>query len=405
MERVAERFLKYVAVDTKSDPTSGKTPSSEGQLRLAEILLSELKDLGLQDAALDRNGYVTATLPGTVSGGPVIGLIAHMDTSPDFSGLNVKPRLVENYDGQSIELSPGITLSPDVFPELTDYTGQDLIVTDGTTLLGADDKAGIAEIMTAVEYLLAHPELPRGPVRICFTPDEEIGQGADHFDVGAFGADFAYTLDGGQVGELEFENFNAASATIHIQGVNIHPGTAKNKMKNAILIGQEIMEMLPPAETPAHTTGYEGFFHVTEFTGVVEKATLHLIIRDHDMQIFELRKATLERVTKYLNEKHGPGTLRLEMKDSYYNMREKVLPAYHIVETARQVMESLGITPIIKPIRGGTDGSRLSFMGLPTPNIFTGGHNFHGKYEYIPVPSMVKAVETIVGILGRYAMK
>ncbi len=328
-----------------------------------------------------------------------------MDTSPAFSGLNVKPRIVENYDGKAIELSPGIVMKPEVFPELLDYAGQDLIVTDGTTLLGADDKAGIAEIMTAVEYLLAHPEIPRCTARICFTPDEEIGEGADHFDVAAFGADFAYTLDGGQIGELEYENFNAASATIHIQGINIHPGTAKNKMKNAILIGQEIMEMLPPAETPAHTSGYEGFFHVTEFSGVVEKATLRMIIRDHDMQMFELRKATIERLSKYLNDKYGAGTLTLEMKDSYYNMRDKVLPVYHVIETAQAVMESLGIKPIIKPIRGGTDGSRLSFMGLPTPNIFTGGHNFHGKYEYIPVQSMVKAVQTIIGILGRYTIK
>lgn len=405
MERVAQRFLKYVSIDTRSDSESRKTPSSPGQMRLAHLLVQELLDLGLVDAACDGNGYVTATLPGTVSTGPVIGLIAHMDTSSDFSGADVKARIIEKYNGKDIELSPGIVMTPQLFPELKDYQGQDLIVTDGTTLLGADDKAGIAEIITAVEYLLAHPELTRGTVRICFTPDEEIGEGADHFDVAAFGADFAYTLDGGQVGELEYENFNAASATIHIQGINIHPGTAKNKMKNAVLIGHEIMEMLPSAETPAHTSGYEGFFHITEFNGVVEKATLRMIIRDHDMQMFELRKATVQRLTRYLNEKYGEGTLTLEMKDSYYNMRDKVLPVYHIIDTAREVMESLGITPIIKPIRGGTDGARLSFMGLPTPNIFTGGHNFHGKYEYIPIQSMVKAVETIVGILGRYAAK
>lgn len=405
MERVAERFLKYVAVDTRSDENSKKTPSSPGQLKLAEMLVKELQGMGLKDAAMDMKGYVTATLPGTVSHGPVIGLIAHMDTSPDFSGFNVKPRIVEDYDGSAISLNPDILMTPEAFPELQGYVGQDLIVTDGTTLLGADDKAGIAEIITAVEYLLAHPEIPRCTARICFTPDEEIGEGADHFDVAAFGADFAYTLDGGQIGELEFENFNAASVTIGIQGINIHPGTAKNKMKNAILIGDEILGMLPCAETPAHTTGYEGFFHVTEFSGVVEKATLRMIIRDHDLPTFELRKATVARLIAYLNEKHGQGTLTLEIRDSYFNMREKVLPVFHIVETAKDVMESLGITPIIKPIRGGTDGARLSFMGLPTPNIFTGGHNYHGKFEYIPIQSMNKAVETIVGILGRYAEK
>ncbi len=404
MEQVAQRFLKYVDMDTRSDYKSGKTPSTPGQLKLAEFLVEDLKQVGLQDVSIDGNGYVMATLPGNAAG-PVIGLIAHMDTSPDFSGLNVKHRIVENYDGKAIELSPGIVMTPEVFPELVAYKGQDLIVTDGTTLLGADDKAGIAEIITACEYLLAHPEIPRCTARLAFTPDEEIGEGADHFDVKAFGAEFAYTLDGGQIGELEFDNFNAASATITIQGVNIHPGTAKNKMKNAILIGHEIVEMLPSAETPAHTDGYEGFYHVTDFEGVVEKASLKLIIRDHDFHLFELRKATVQRIINYLNDKYGAGTLVLDMKDSYFNMKEKVLPVYHIVENAKAVMESIGITPIIKPIRGGTDGCRLSFMGLPTPNIFTGGHNFHGKYEYIPVPSMVKAVETVVGILNIYAKK
>lgn len=405
MERVAQRFLKYVAVDTRSDGESRKTPSSPGQLKLADILVNELKELGMADAAVDSMGYVTATLPGNVATAPIIGLIAHMDTSPDFSGLNVKPRVIESYDGNEIELSPGIIMSPQLFPELQGYAGQDLIVTDGTTLLGADDKAGIAEIITAAEYLLAHPELPRGTVKICFTPDEEIGEGADHFNVAAFGADFAYTLDGGQLGELEYENFNAASVTLHIQGINIHPGTAKDKMKNAILIGHEIMNMLPAAQTPAHTTGYEGFFHVTEFTGVVESATLRMIIRDHDTDRFAQRKEAVQRLTRYINETYGVGTVTLSMKDSYYNMRDKILPVYHMIETAKEVMESLDITPIIKPIRGGTDGARLSFMGLPTPNIFTGGHNYHGKYEYIPIPSMVKAVETIVGIVGQYAMK
>ncbi len=405
MEKVAERFLKYVNIDTRADEHSGLTPSSSGQLKLAEMLVNELLDLGLNDAAMDMNGYVTATLPGTVPDGPVIGLIAHMDTSPDFSANDIKPGIIENYDGSTIELSAGIQMTPEAFPELREYEGQDLIVTDGTTLLGADDKAGIAEIVTAVEYLLSNPEIPRCTVRICFTPDEEIGEGADHFDVAAFGADFAYTLDGGQVGELEYENFNAATATIQIQGINIHPGTAKNKMVNAVLLGHEIIGMLPSAETPGHTAGYEGFFHVTEFNGVVEKATLRMIIRDHDMNLFESRKAKIVGIVEYLNEKYGSGTFTLELKDSYFNMRDKVLPVYHIIETAEAVMKSLEIVPLIKPIRGGTDGARLSFMGLPTPNIFTGGHNFHGKFEYIPIPSMVKAVNTIVGILRAYAVK
>lgn len=405
MEKVAERFLKYVNTDTRADEHSGLTPSSSGQLKLAEVLVNELLDLGLNDAAMDMNGYVTATLPGTVQDGPVIGLIAHMDTSPDFSASDVKPRIIEKYDGSTIELSAGILMTPEAFPELREYEGQDLIVTDGTTLLGADDKAGIAEIVTAVEYLLSNPGIPRCTARICFTPDEEIGQGADHFDVAAFGADFAYTLDGGQVGELEYENFNAATATITIQGINIHPGTAKNKMINAVLLGHEIIGMLPGAETPGHTSGYEGFFHVTEFNGAVEKATLRMIIRDHDMSLFESRKANITGIVGYLNGKYGAGTFSLELKDSYFNMRDKVLPVYHIIETAEAVMKSLGIEPLIKPIRGGTDGARLSFMGLPTPNIFTGGHNFHGKFEYIPIPSMVKAVSTIVGILKAYAVR
>lgn len=404
MERVVERFLKYVDMDTRSDDKSGKTPSSPGQLKLAAVIAEDMKAVGLQDVLVDSNGYVTATLPGNAEG-PVIGLLAHMDTSPDFSGENVKHRIVERYDGKAIELSPGIVMTPEMFPELTDYTGQDLIVTDGTTLLGADDKAGIAEIITACEYLLAHPEIPRCTARIGFTPDEEIGEGADHFDVKGFAADFAYTLDGGQIGELEFENFNAASATIRIQGINIHPGTSKNKMKSAILIGNEIIGMLPPAETPAHTEVYEGFFHVTEFIATVENATLKMIIRDHDRTIFENRKVMVDRIVQYVNGKYGEGTLKLELRDTYFNMREKVLPVLHIVENAKAVMESLGIKPIVKAIRGGTDGARLSFMGLPTPNIFTGGHNFHGKYEYIPVQSMKKAVETVVGILNIYAKK
>lgn len=405
METVAERFLRYTRIDTRADENSGTVPSSPGQRVLGALLVEELQTMGLADAAMDANGYVTATLPETVPGGPVVGLIAHMDTSPDFSGASVQPRVLENYDGGPVTLGPGVVMSPEVFPELADYQGQTLIVTDGATLLGADDKAGIAEIMTAAAYLLAHPEIPRCRARICFTPDEEIGQGADHFDVKAFGADFAYTVDGGQLGELEFENFNAATVTIRIQGVNIHPGAAKNKMKNAVLIGHEIVEMLPPAETPAHTTDYEGFFHVMEFNGVVEQATLRMLIRDHDLNLFELRKAAVRRIAAYLNEKHGDGTVSLTIEDSYYNMRDKILPVYHIVETARAVMESLGIRPLIRPVRGGTDGARLSYMGLPTPNLFTGGHNFHGKFEYIPVESMNKAVATITGILQAYAGK
>jgi len=335
---------------------------------------------------------------------PVIGFLAHVDTSPDMPGKNVKPRFVESYDGSDITLNAekGVILSAREFPELKEYTGQTLIVTDGTTLLGADDKAGIAEIMTAVEYITGNPTLRHGKIRIGFTVDEEVGRGVDHFDVKRFGADYAYTLDGGAVGELEFENFNAASAKITIQGRNIHPGYAKDKMLNAILIAQEFNSMLPPHESPEHTEGYDGFYHITKIEGTVEKASFQYIIRDHDMRKFERRKAYMERVTRYLNSKYGDQTVTLEINDQYYNMREKVEPVYHVVQTAIEAMEKVGIKPKVRPIRGGTDGARLSYMGLPCPNLFAGGENFHGKHEYVPVESMVKATETILKIVEIY---
>jgi len=399
-----ERFLRYIQIDTQSDESSSTVPSSPGQKILGALLVEELKALGLSDAHMDSNGYVMATLKGNVSRKTVIGLIAHMDTSPDCSGTDIQAKIIQNYNGADIALNPECMLSVQTFQEIQNYVGQDLIVTDGTTLLGADDKAGIAEIMTALEYWTAHPEIPRCTVRVCFTPDEEIGQGADHFDVKAFGAEFAYTLDGGTIGELEYENFNAASVRLDFHGVSIHPGSAKNKMVNAVLIGEEMMNMLPAAETPAHTEGYEGFFHVTDFIGTVEHAHMKIIIRDHDRQMFELRKAKIQRIASYLESKYGDGSVQVHMTDSYYNMKEQILPVFHIVQMAEKAMVECGIEPVIKPIRGGTDGSRLSYMGLPTPNIFTGGHNFHGRFEFIPIPSMEKAVETIVKLIELYAL-
>lgn len=401
MDQLVERFLKYVTFDTKSDEDSKTCPSTPGQYEFGLFLVNELKELGLEDAAIDENGYIMASLPAnTDKSVPTIGFVAHMDTSPDMSGENVIPKLVSNYDGRDIVLNSdrNIVMTTAAFPELLDYTGQDLITTDGTTLLGADDKAGIAEIITAVEYLLSHPEIPHGTIKICFTPDEEIGRGADLFNVSKFGADFAYTIDGGPIGELEYENFNAASATITINGVNVHPGSSKNKMLNALLVAMELNSMLPPVETPSHTEGYEGFYHLNGMEGSVEKCTLRYIIRDHDKRKFIDRKDRIQKVTDYLNEKYGHNVIVLQLKDQYYNMKEKVEPVLHIVEMAKQAMEEVGIPPHVRPIRGGTDGARLSFMGLPTPNIFTGGHNYHGKFEYIPVPSMVKAVEVIVKI-------
>lgn len=399
---LVERFLEYVSFDTQSDSNTGLTPSTPGQLFFAKFLADELKRLGMADVKVDDNGYLTATLPSNINQEvPVVGFIAHVDTSPDFSGKHVKPRIVDPYDGGAITLDQdlNITLSPDEFPELTQYVGQSLITTDGKTLLGADDKAGVAEIVTAMEYLIQYPEIKHGTVRICFTPDEEIGQGADHFDVEGFGAHFAYTMDGGEIGELEFENFNAAFAKVIIKGRNVHPGYARNKMKNSIRIANQLLSMLPRHETPEHTDGYEGFYHLNAFNGDVEKTEMQFIIRDFKSDRFADRKREMEHLVNKINAEFGAGTAELEMRDQYYNMREKIEPVMHIVELAKTAMEQVGITPIVRPIRGGTDGARLSYMGLPTPNIFTGGHNFHGRFEFIPIPSMEKAVEVILKII------
>ncbi|RYC53293.1 peptidase T [Flagellimonas olearia] len=400
MEKLLSRFLDYVTTDTQSDPYSKTTPSTEKQWTLAKKLVLELHQIGLQEVSIDENAYIMATLPAnTDKKVPTIGFISHMDTSPDFSGKNVKPQLVKDYDGKDIVLNKtkGIVLSPDYFEDLLQYKGQTLITTDGNTLLGADDKAGIAEIITAMEYLAQHPEIKHGKIRVAFTPDEEIGRGAHKFDVKKFGADWAYTMDGSQVGELEYENFNAASAKIIVKGKSVHPGYAKNKMVNAIAIANEFLSLLPPREVPEHTTGMEGFFHVHKIKGEIENAQIDMIIRDHDAIHFQARKELLSNISEKLTQKHGD-CITVEIEDQYRNMREKVEPVFHIVEIAQEAMESLGIEPIIKPIRGGTDGSQLSFMGLPCPNIFAGGHNFHGKYEYVPLESMEKAVKVIVKI-------
>ncbi len=401
---ILDRFLKYISIDTKSDEYSETTPSTECQFNLAKVLVEEMAEMGLQDISLDENGYIMGTLPSnTDKKVPVIGFVSHMDTSPDMPGDASTACLIENYQGEHVVLNEdGLTLSPNDFPEMLDYIGQTLIVTDGTTLLGADDKAGIAEIITAVDYLIKHPEIKHGEIRIGFTPDEEIGRGVDKFDVEKFNAEFAYTLDGGGIGELEYENFNAASAKVHIQGRNIHPGYAKNKMMNAILMATEFNAMLPVNERPEFTQDYEGFYHVVKIEGSVEKAYLQYIIRDHDREKFEEKKVFIQQVADFMNLRYGENTFVLELKDQYYNMREKVEPVYHIVETAKEAMEQLGIVPKIIPIRGGTDGSRLSYMGLPCPNIFAGGHNFHGKFEYVPLESMVKASEVIIKIVQLY---
>ena len=399
MSDVKERFIRYARIDTQSDETSKTCPSTEKQWVLARMLEAELKEIGLTEVSLDEHGYLMATLPGNTDAEvPTIGFISHYDTSPDFTGTGVDPKVIETYDGGAITLNPekNIILSPTDFPELRHYTGEDLIVTDGTTLLGADDKAGIAEIVTAMHFLIRHPEIPRGPVRVGFTPDEEIGRGAHRFDVEAFGAKWAYTMDGSQIGELEYENFNAAKARIRVRGRSVHPGYAKDKMINAIGILNGVLAELPAAEVPEKTSGREGFFHLHEIRGKIEDACADLILRDHDRDRFEGRKAFLEKIVA--RHKKAGVDIRLEMEDQYYNMKEKILPVMAIVEVAKEAMEAVGITPIIKPIRGGTDGSQLSFKGLPCPNIFAGGHNFHGKYEYIPVGSMEKAVEVIVKI-------
>lgn len=401
MEKLIERFNKYARMNTRSVYESGTHPSTARQFDFARMLEAEFRDIGLADVRLSDTCYITATLPSNMGGNaPVIGFIAHMDTSPDMTAENVQPKHIQNYNGKDIILNneKQIIMSPSEFPSLLNYTGQDLIVTDGCTLLGADDKAGIAEIVTAMEYLIAHPDVRHGKIRICITPDEEIGEGADNFDVAGFGADFAYTMDGDELGTLEFENFNAARADVVINGKNIHPGSAKNKMANSILIGMEFNSMLPAAETPSHTEGYEGFYHLNDMEGTVEKTMLKYIVRDHDRAKFESRKKRIAAIASYLNDKYGSGTVELHLKDQYYNMKEKILPVYHIVELAIKAMEQAGVTPRIKAIRGGTDGARLTFMGLPTPNIFTGGSNFHGRYEFAAVNSMLKAVDVIVKI-------
>ncbi|SCZ02267.1 peptidase T [Alkaliphilus peptidifermentans] len=401
MEKVVERFLKYVKLDTKANPQSETCPSTNNQYTFGEGLVEELKDIGLIDAAIDENGYVMATLPAnTEEHKPIIGFIAHMDTSPDMSGENVKPQLIENYNGGDILLNKdqNITLSPSDFPDLSNYIGETIITTDGTTLLGADNKAGIAEIITAIEFLIQNPELKHGTIKIAFTPDEEIGRGADFFDVKKFGAQYGYTVDGGPIGELEYETFNAAGCKIKVQGRNVHPGSAKNKMINSMLIAMELNASLPANERPEYTENYEGFFHLVSINGDVEETSLEYIIRDHSRELFEKKKKIIEEAVAFLNLKYGEGTIVLQLKDQYYNMKEKIVPFMEIVDKAGLAMEAVGVTPLITPVRGGTDGARLSYMGLPCPNIFTGGHNFHGKYEYIPVNSMKKAVEVIVKI-------
>ncbi|MCT4589348.1 MAG: peptidase T [Carboxylicivirga sp.] len=401
MEQVLDRFLKYVVIDTQSDTDTGLTPSTPGQMEFAKQLAEELKSIGLEEVSLDENGYVMATIPATTDESlPVIGFVAHMDTSPDFSGKHVKPRVIANYQGGDVVLNEGenIILKVADFPEIEHYLGQDIVVTDGTTLLGADDKAGVAEIVTAAEYLIQHPEIKHGKIRIGFTPDEEIGAGADHFNVEQFGADFAYTLDGSQIGELEYENFNAAGAKVTVNGRMVHPGYAKNKMRNSIRIANQIMTMLPRHETPEHTDGYEGFYHLMSFNGDVEKTEMVYIIRDFKRDRFEDRKKEMQHLINKINAEYGERTASVEINDQYYNMREKVEPVMHVVDYAKEAMEEVGVTPIVKPIRGGTDGSRLSYMGLPCPNIFAGGHNFHGRFEFVPVQSMQKAVEVILKI-------
>ena len=396
---LTERFLKYVSYDTQSAEDAGTTPSTAKQMTFAEVLKQELIAEGLDDVELDSQGYLYATLPGnTQRTVPTIGFIAHMDTSPDASGANVKPRIVRNYDGGDIELSQGIVSSPKQFPELLAHKGEDLIVTDGTTLLGADDKAGIAEIVQAMVYLKEHPEVEHGTIRIGFNPDEEIGLGAHHFDVERFGCQFAYTMDGSEVGELEFENFNAASAKITIHGRSVHPGYAKGKMVNAARIATELVQMLPQDETPETTEGYEGFFHLTGISGGCQEAQLSFIIRDHDREIFELRKAQMQRLTEQVNQRYGEGTVTLQLSDQYYNMREQLADKMYIIDIAKQAISEAGVTPQVQPIRGGTDGAQLSFRGLPCPNVFAGGINFHGPYEFVPIPSMEKAMQTVVNI-------
>ena len=411
MSTVVDKFLKYVTIDTQSDEDSTTSPSTEKQKDLARLLVGELKEMGASDVRMDEEyGYVYATIPSTLKEEgkevPVIGFIAHMDTSPAVSGKDVRPRIVENYDGKDIVLNQelNIILPVEENPELLEYEGKKLIVTDGTTLLGADDKAGVAEIMTMAQTLLAHPEKEHGTIRIAFTPDEEVGRGVDHFDVEGFQADYAYTVDGGALGELEYESFNAAGARLHVNGYSVHPGSAKNKMLNAILLAQEFKSLLPVFETPAATEGYEGFYHADRMTGTVESAQVDYIIRDHSRELFEKKKAYFREAADFLNKKYGKEIFTVEMQDSYYNMKEKIYPENaHLIDTAVKAMEEAGVTPLIAPIRGGTDGSRLSFMGLPCPNLCTGGMNYHGRYEYVCIESMEKCVEIILNIISLYA--
>jgi len=399
MEKVTERFIRYAMEYTTSDPESITYPSTDRQMVFLKKLAAELIEIGCSEVELDKYGYVMATIPSNgIEDAPVVGFVAHVDTSPDFSGENVNPQIIEKYDGETIQLNNGVYIDPKEFPEILNYTGQSIITTDGTTLLGADDKAGVAEIVTAAEFLLKSKDIKHGKIRLGFTPDEEIGKGTDHFDVKKFGADFAYTLDGGEIGELEFENFNAAGAKVKIQGRSVHPGAAKNKMINASLLAHQIISMLPPVERPEHTEKYEGFFHLTEIKGNVEKAEIQWIIRDHDFKKFEEKKKLLTEIVHHVNLQNGKNLVELEIKDQYFNMLQKIEPVMYIVEIAKQAMLQAGVEPKIKAIRGGTDGARLSYDGLPCPNIFAGGHNFHGPYEFVPVQSMEKAVEVIVNI-------
>jgi tripeptide aminopeptidase len=407
-DHIIKRFISYVTIDTESDPNNPDFPSSDNQWNLANLLVKELKDIGMSDVTLDKNCYVMATLPSNLDYDvPTIGFVSHIDTTPDYTGANIKPKIHHEYDGKDIVLNKNenIVLSPSYFDDLLQYKGQTIITTDGTTLLGADDKAGITEIVSAMEYLINHPEIKHGKIRICFTPDEEVGKGAHKFDVKKFGADWAYTMDGSQIGELEYENFNAASAKITINGKIVHPGYAKGKMINSMSIAGDFILRLPSKEVPESTEGYEGFFHLHQFKGNVEQSILQYIIRDHDTDLFNNRKQFMIDLVAKMNSELGNNAIELDIKDQYYNMKEKVIPVMHIVDIAEEVMQDIGITPLIKPIRGGTDGSQLSFMGLPCPNIFAGGHNFHGRYEYVPVESMIKATEVIIGISEKVAYK
>ena len=405
MDNVTSRLLKYVKINTISDPKSETLPSTQIQFDLAKILVEDLKEIGVKDASLDENCYVMGSIPGNAENAPAIGLIAHMDTSPEFSGENVKPQIIEDYDGNDIVLNKDLNIVMKVsdFPYLADFKGHTLITTDGTTLLGADNKAGIAEILEVAKYFIDNPDVKHGDIKICFTPDEEVGRGTEKFDLEKFGADFAYTLDGSFEGEIEYENFNAASAVVKIHGTNIHPGSAKHKMKNSLLIAMEFNALLPVFDVPQYTEGYEGFYHLDEAGGTVELTTLEYIIRDHDMEKFTARKEFMTKAAAFINEKYGEGTAEIEIKDSYFNMREHILPVMHIVDSAVAAMEKTGVKPIVKAIRGGTDGAALSYKGLPTPNIFTGGFNYHGRYEAVSVQSMNKAIATVIEILKSYA--